>query len=199
MFCRCTPESLPSKSTIRGSKITYGRRKVGKQRHSADAIFDMTRYRNKEGGCQRNLLTIGAKITSSYARNPYFSAGASGRRTTKSYRFNATSLFIHMTPGMKKDRVNFFCSRSKDHPTPHFHRDSRSGARADGKSRTSRRVVILDFKSSMTFQSYDRAKSRSRYGKPILSNRTHRNSVISFPPTFRRILSKGGILKTWRR
>lgn len=120
MFCRCTPESLPSKSTIRGSKITYGRRKMGKQRHSADAIFDMTRYRNKEGGCQRNLLTIGAKITSSYARNPYFSAGASGRRTTKSYRFNATSLFIHMTPGMKKDRVNFFVLDQKTTPLPTF-------------------------------------------------------------------------------
>ena len=38
-------------------------------------------------------LTIGAKITSSYALNPYFSAGAPGRRTMKSYRFNATSLF----------------------------------------------------------------------------------------------------------
>ena len=44
----------------------------------------------------------------------------------------------------------------------------------------------------MRSQSYDRAKSRSRYGNPILSNKTYRNSVISFPPTFRMILDKGG-------
>ena len=59
--------------------------------------------------------------------------------------------------------------------------------------------MILDFKSSTTFQSYDRARSRSRYGKPILSSKTHRNSVISFPPTFRRILGKGGVChERWR-
>jgi len=55
--------------------------------------------------------------------------------------------------------------------------------------------MILDFRSSMTAQSYDRASSRSRYGKPILSNKMYRNSVISFPPTFRRILGKDGICR----
>lgn len=35
--------------------------------------------------------TIGARMISSYARRPYFWVGLPGRRTTKSYRFRATS------------------------------------------------------------------------------------------------------------
>jgi len=83
-FCLCTPESLPSMSTIRGSKITYGERERPNirngDRYQPMWLFGAACYRNREG----RGLTIGAKITSSYARNPYFFVGASGRRTTNS-------------------------------------------------------------------------------------------------------------------
>lgn len=85
----------------------------GKRRVNSDSRHDASSKRR--GGSQRNRLTIGAKMTSSYARSPYFSAGAPGRRTIKSYRFNATSLFVE---GRPRYFVLFLIKRR-----PQFHRD----------------------------------------------------------------------------
>lgn len=88
--------------------------------------------------------TMGARMISSYARSPYFSAGLSGRRTTKSYKLSATSLCF-------KRKILVFVSKA---------------CRVNHR-RTSARVHNLDFKSSMTFQSCHLAKLASRYGKDI--------------------------------
>lgn len=107
---------------------------------------------------------MGAKIISSYARSPYFSAGRLGCRTTKSYRLSATSPY-------RKDSCQFVRQN-----------------KFEGIG-TSARVHSLAFRSSMTFQSNDLARSRSRYGKHMRSNSTYRNSVISSPPILKVILS----------
>ena len=84
---------------------------------------------------------MGARMISSYARRPYFSADRSGRRTTKSYKFSATSLCL------KGKALALACGVNH--------------------CRTSARVHNLDFKSSMTFQSCHLARLASRYGKDI--------------------------------
>src|SRR6266508_4421474 len=57
-----------------------------------------------------------------------------------------------------------------------------------GQIHTSARVHRRTFRSSMTFQSYERLRSNSRYGNLIRSRSTLKNSVISSPPMLRDIL-----------
>lgn len=64
----------------------------------------------------------------------------------------------------------------------------RSMALPSKLGRTSFNVHNLAFRSSITLQSYARARSRSRYGKLTFWRRTYRNSVMSSPPMFSSIL-----------
>jgi len=148
-------------------------------------LFGATRYRNKEGTYHGGQDYFVVRSQSVFFRRRI-------RPPNDEVVQIQRHIALHMTI---EEKVIIFFLRSKG--TSHF-RGGSSKRRKSGREHTSRRVVILDFKSSMTFQSYDRARSRPRYGKPILSSKMYSNSVISFPPTFRRILDKDGISRKRR-
>jgi len=74
----CVPIRFLSNSITRGSNM-----------HCTTIV----EYVKSSSKCHRGtkVRTMGARIISSYARSPYFSASLFGLRTTKSYRLSATS------------------------------------------------------------------------------------------------------------